>query len=353
MTRNSGDRMLTIDTHHHILPDFFWEETENANAPIGGLAPLRWSEEASISFMDDAGIDLAVMSVSTPGVHTGDNVKARDLARRCNEFLADLVRKRPDRFGGFACLPLPDVDGALEELSYALDVLGLDGIVLFTNSNGVYLGDPALEPVFEELERRRVIVFVHPNPSPDAIAHTLGLPDNVIDFPTDTNRAVAQMHYTNRFARTPNVKYIFSHAGGSIPYLATRFAVVDEMGFVPGSEERGEAFETLRRMHWDTALSVSDPVFRMLRDVSGLGQVLFGTDFPYFRRDLAVGAKERILRCSELNDSEGSAILGGNAARLFPRLDSGLLIGRTRSEKSSAGTSQKCPRPAPISEFSH
>jgi len=139
--------------------------------------------------------------------------------RRCNEFSAELVRSRPDRFGGFACLPLPDVDASLEDLSYALDVLGLDGFVLFTNSNGAYLGDSVLEPVFEELERRKTVVYVHPNPSPDAVAHSLGLPDNLLDFPTDTNRAVAQMHYTNRFARTPNVKYIFSHAGGSIPLL--------------------------------------------------------------------------------------------------------------------------------------
>jgi aminocarboxymuconate-semialdehyde decarboxylase len=131
---------------------------------------------------------------------------------------------------------------SLEELSYALDVLGLDGFVLFTNSNGVYLGDPALEPVFEELERRKTVVYVHPNPSPDAIAHALGLPDNLLDFPTDTNRAVAQMHYTNRFARTPNVKYIFSHAGGSIPYLAARFAIIDEMGFITGGEQPGLIF---------------------------------------------------------------------------------------------------------------
>jgi predicted TIM-barrel fold metal-dependent hydrolase len=313
---------LTIDTHHHILPDFFWQETENANAPVGGLAPLQWSREASILFMDDAGIDVAVVSVSTPGVHTGDSAKARALARRCNEFSAELVQARPDRFGGFACLPLPDVDASLAELSYALDTLKLDGFVLFTNSNGVYLGDPALEPVFEELERRKTVVYVHPNPSPDAAAHSLGLPDNLLDFPTDTNRAVAQMHYTNRFARTPNVKYIFSHAGGSIPYLAARFAIIDEMGFIVGGEQRGTAADMFRRIYWDTALAASNPVLRMLRDVAGINQVLYGTDFPYLRRDLALSSKQRISHSSELNDSERCAILGTNSARLFPRLDS-------------------------------
>jgi predicted TIM-barrel fold metal-dependent hydrolase len=313
---------LTIDTHHHILPDFFWRETNDSHAPFGGLAPLQWSKEAMISFMDDAGIDIAVMSVSTPGVHLGNSEKARSLARRCNDFAADLVRTRPDRFASFACIPLPDIDASLEELSYAVDVLRFDGLVLFTNSNGVYLGDATLEPVFEELERRKSVVFVHPNPSPDAVAHSLGLPDNLIDFPTDTNRAVAQMHYTNRFARTPNVKYIFSHAGGSIPYLAARFAIIDEMEFVAGGEQRGTAADMFRRTYWDTALSASDPVFRMLRDVTGIDQVLFGTDFPYLRRDLAVKVKQRILESSELNHLEKHAVLGGNAALLFPRLHS-------------------------------
>src|SRR5882724_5192904 len=122
MTGNR-EKSLNIDTHHHILPDFFWQATENAHAPGGGLAPLRWSKETSISFMDDAGIDVAVVSLSTPGVHTGDGAKARALARRCNEFSAELVHSRPERFGGFACLPLPDVDASLEELSYGRGAL--------------------------------------------------------------------------------------------------------------------------------------------------------------------------------------------------------------------------------------
>ena len=299
MTGNP-ETSLTIDTHHHILPDF----------------------------------DVAVMSVSTPGVHLGDSEKARSLARRCNEFAAELVHTRPDRFASFACIPLPDIDASLAELSYAVDVLGLDGLVLFTNSNGVYLGDAGLEPVFQELECRGAVVFVHPNRSPETASHSLGLPDNLIDFPTDTNRAVAQMHYTNRFARTPNVKYIFSHAGGSIPYLAARFAIIDEMGFISGGEERGTAADMFNRIYWDTALAASDPVLRMLRDVAAIDHVLFGTDFPYLRRDLAVNAKQRILQSSELNDLERRAVLGGNAARLFPRLDS--VVGDRRSKETSS-----------------
>jgi predicted TIM-barrel fold metal-dependent hydrolase len=221
-------------------------------------------------------------------------------------------------FWRLSYLPLPDVDTSLKELSYALEVLELDGIVVFTNSNGVYLGDPALEPVLEELERRKAVIYVHPNPSPDPAAHSQGLPDNLIDFTTDTNRAVAQMHSMGRFSRTPNVKYIFSNAGGSIPYLAARIEIVDKMGFIPGGEQRGTAADMFRRIHWDTALAASDPVLRMLRDVAGIDQVLYGTDFPYLRRDLAVGSKQRILQSTDLNDRERADIFGRNAPRLLP-----------------------------------
>src|SRR6201999_2694774 len=191
----------------------------------------------------------------TPGVHIGDDAKARDLARRVNDYGASLIQEWPDRLGGFAALPLPDVDGALRELEHSLDTLKLEGVVLFSNARGIYLGDKRFRPLFDELERRKAVVFVHPTASPDPSAHSLGLPDSLIDFTADTTRAIAQLHYGNTFARTPSVKYIFSHAGGTIPYLATRFSIVDEMNVIPGAEERGSAADTLRRLYWDTALS--------------------------------------------------------------------------------------------------
>jgi predicted TIM-barrel fold metal-dependent hydrolase len=230
------------------------------------------------------------------------------------------MQAHPNRLGGFAALPLPDVDGALNELTYALDTLKLDGVVLFSNANGVCLGDARFEPVFAELERRRAVVFVHPTASPDPSAHHLGLPDSLIDFTADTTRAVAQMHYSNRFARTPNVKYIFSHAGGTAPYLAGRWGIVDEMNVIPGGEGRGPVAETLRRLYWDTALSYRDPILRMLRDVVGLEQVLFRSDFPYLRRDLAVNCVQRLEQTAELTAVERTRVMGGTAIKLFPRL---------------------------------
>ena len=309
-----------IDVHHHILPDFFWRETNEQHGPVGGFAPPPWSSTDMLGFMDDAGIDIAVTSISTPGVHTGDDARARSLARLCNELSASLVQDRPDRFGGFACLPLPDVDGALAELSYALDTLKLDGVVLFSNARGIYLGDERFAPVFEELERRRAVVFVHPTASPDPASHALGLPDSLIDFVADTARAIAHLHYSNTFARTPNVSYIFSHAGGTIPYLATRFSIVDKMGLIPGAEERGSAADTFRRLYWDTALSWGDPVLETLRSVVGIDHVVYGSDYPYLRRDLAVESRAHLASTPVLTEVERDAVLGGTALTLMPRL---------------------------------
>jgi 6-methylsalicylate decarboxylase len=311
---------FTVDTHHHMLPDFFWQATNEGDHPVGGIAPPPWSRAGMLSFLDDARIDVAVTSISSPGVHTGDDAAGRVLARRCNELAAELIRDRPDRFAGFACLPLPDADGALAELAYAFDDLRLDGVVLFSNARGAYLGDSRFTPLFEELQRRAAVVFVHPNASPDPSAHALGLPDTLVDFTADTTRAIAQLHYSNTFARTPAVKYIFAHAGGTVPYLAGRFAIIDEMRAIPGAEARATAAETFRHLYWDTAASWGDPVLRMLRDVVGIDRVLFGTDYPYLRRDLAVACREHIEDSPELTDDERTAVLGATATTLIPRL---------------------------------
>ena len=245
---------FTVDIHHHMLPDFFWRATNEGDHPVGGIAPPPWSRASTLSFLDDAGIDVAVTSISTPGVHTGDDTAARGLARRCNELAAEMIRDRPDRFGGFACLPLPDVDGALAELAYAFDDLRLDGVVLFSNARGIYLGRPTLHsPVrgAAAAPGRRVRA---PQPLTRPRRPRLGLPDSLIDFTADTTRAIAQLHYSNTFARTPDVKYIFSQPQAPCR-LAGRFGIVDEMRVIPGAEARATAAETFRRLYWDTALS--------------------------------------------------------------------------------------------------
>lgn len=310
----------TVDLHQHVIPDFYWRASNEGGNAAGGINPPRWSLDGAIAYLDEARIDVAVPSISTPGVHFGNDAAARALARHCNEYLANVKRDRPDRFGGFAVLPLPDIEGSLEQIAYALDVLELDGVSVFTNAGGTYLGDSHFDPIFTELNRRGAVVFVHPNASPDPIAHTLGLPDSLLDYPVDTSRAVAKLHYSNTFARTPDIKYVFVHAGGTIPYLAARFAIVDEMNVIPGAHERGAFADVLHRLYWDTASAFTDPVLHMLRSVTGLGNVLFGTDYPYPRDAISIGGLRQLQSTAELDDRERSGVLGGAAARLIPRL---------------------------------
>jgi 6-methylsalicylate decarboxylase len=309
-----------VDLHQHVIPDFYWQASNEDGNAAGGITPPRWSLEGAIAYLDEASIDMAVPSISTPGVHFGDDAAARALARRVNEYLADIKRDRPDRFGAFGALPLPDIEGSLEEIAYIFDVLELDGVSLMTNAGGSYLGDSRFDPIFTELQRRSATVFVHPTASPDPIAHTLGLPDSLLDYPVDTSRAIAKLHYSNTFARTPDIKYLFAHAGGTIPFLASRFAIVDEMNVIPGVEERGSFADTLPRLYWDTASAFSDPVLHMLRSVTSLDNVVFGTDYPYPSNAISIGGLRKLEQTAELTDYERLTVLGNSAARLVPRL---------------------------------
>ena len=311
---------LTIDLHHHVIPEFYWNATNEDGNVAGGINPPRWSLDGAIAYLDEARIDVAIASISTPGVHLGDDAAARILARQVNEYLAGIKRDRPDRFGAFAALPLPDVEGSLDQIAYALDVLEFDGVSVMTNAGGSYLGDSRFDPIFAELQRRAAVVFVHPIASPDPIAHTLGLPDTLLDYPVDTSRAIAKLHYSNTFARTPDVKYVFVHAGGTIPYLASRFAIVDEMDVIPGAQERGAFADALPRLYWDTASAFTDPVLHMLRSVAGLGNVVFGTDYPYPRDAISIGGLRQLQNTPELDDGERLGVLGESAARLIPRV---------------------------------
>lgn len=310
----------TVDLHQHVIPDFYWEASNEDGNAAGGITPPRWSLDGAIAYLDEARIDVAVPSISTPGVHFGDDAAAQTLARRVNEYLADLKRQRPDRFGGLAALPLPDVDGSLEQIEYALDVLELDGVSVMTNADGRYIGDRRFDPIFTELQRRAAVVFVHPTASPDPIAHTLDLPDSLLDYPADTSRAIAKLHYSNTFARTPDVKYVFSHAGGTIPFVASRFAIVDQMNVIQGAEERGAFADVLPRLYWDTASAFSDPVLHLLRSVTGLQNVVFGTDYPYPHDAISIAGLRQLEQTAELADEERRDLLGGSAARLIPRL---------------------------------
>ena len=222
-----------IDVHHHVCPPAYREALRRIGVRQEGGVPVpRWSAEHALAIMDRQGIATAIASISAPGVYFGDLGLARDLARLCNEFTADVIAAHPDRFGGFAVLPLPDIGAALEELGHALDVLHLDGVIVLTSVDGHYLGDPLFDPLLAELHLRRVPTFVHPN-TPHTGGANLRLPSSMVDYPFDTSKAVANLLVSGALARFPDIPLILSHAGGTVPYRAWRFGLFQERLHLP------------------------------------------------------------------------------------------------------------------------
>ncbi len=272
-----------IDVHHHILPPNFVSALNSLNIPwTGGPKVPSWSLQQAHDMMGAMGIDAAVASPS-PGVYWGgDTGFAVKLARETNDFVADVVRDDPEHFGGFATIPLPDVDASLEELEYAYDTLGLDGVVLYTSQGDRYLGDRSYDPFFEELDRRKAIVFIHPTTiPPGADATGLTIPFGVAEFTFDTTRAVMNMLYSGTLERYPSIRYIVSHAGGTIPYLAWRIAGASYLPELRDRAPKTDGLALLQKLYYDTALSTSEFVFGALKEFVPMSQVLFGSDFPY------------------------------------------------------------------------
>jgi 6-methylsalicylate decarboxylase len=274
-----------IDVHHHLVPSF-WAEAlpSHGGDPSGWRSPV-WSPDSSLAFMDAQRIATAVLSLTAPGVTGWQGAARRDMARRVNEFAAGLVAQRPDRFGAFATLPLPDIDAALRELEYAFDTLGADGVILLSSYADHYLGDPAFGPIWAELERRQAVVFVHP--AKPAIPVIEGIPGPIVDYPFDTTRTAVQLVLNGVVARSPRVKIILSHAGGFLPYAAHRFAELASAvrTNVPAAADLLESF---RSFYFDTALSSSPASLLALQGFARQGHILYGSDFPY--APAAVGA---------------------------------------------------------------
>jgi predicted TIM-barrel fold metal-dependent hydrolase len=270
--------------------------------------------------MGQMGIDAAVASPS-PGVYWGgDTGFAVKLARETNEFLAGVVRDDPEHFGAFATLPFPDVDASLEELEYSFDTLGLDGVVLYSSQGAKYLGDRDYNPIFEELERRKAIVFIHPTTAPPgADATGLTIPYGVAEFTFDTTRAIMNMLYSGTLERYPSIRFIVSHAGGTIPYLAWRIAGASYLPELRDRAPKTDGMALLQKLYYDTALSTSEFVFGALREFVPTSQVLFGSDFPYVTPAVLQAEKYSLENSKVWDDQAKAAIDRDNALALFPR----------------------------------
>jgi predicted TIM-barrel fold metal-dependent hydrolase len=263
--------------------------------------------------MDKTSVETAILSVSTPGVHLGDDALARAWARRVNEYAAEIARRLPDRFGFFATLCLPDVEGSLAELAYAFDALRADGVVLLANSRGVYLGDPRQDALWAELERRRAVVFVHPSVLPGS-EPLPGLPPFVADFLLDTTRAAIRLAASGTLDRFSNVRVILSHAGGFVPYAAYRIALAASPKGDPA-----DGLAQLRKLYFDVALSGSPTALPSLLAFAAPGHVTFGSDFPY-APPAAVAAFTGGYERYAIDAARRASIDRGAAEELFPRL---------------------------------
>jgi predicted TIM-barrel fold metal-dependent hydrolase len=302
-----------IDTHNHIVPLIYSAWLERKGLSAGGLPIPRWSAGAALALMDKYDIRTAMMSVSTPGVHLGDDREAREMARAVNEFAAEVVRGNSDRFGFFATLCLPDVQGSLDEAAYAFDRLGADGVVLLANSRGIYLGDRAFVPLFDELNRRSAVVFVHPSHL-HGVEQLKGIPAFVADFLLDTTRAAIRLAGSGTLDRCPNLKVILSHAGGFVPYAAYRIAAA-----ASPKRDPADGIAQLRKYYFDLALSATPAALPSLMTLADPGRVLFATDWPY-ATDAIVGSITAMYEQYAFGADQRAAIDRANAEALFPRL---------------------------------
>ncbi|MCY1353542.1 Amidohydrolase [compost metagenome] len=309
-----------IDVHHHIIPPAFVAVmqakgiTKVAGAPLPG-----WDAEKSIDVMDANGIQTAITSLSAPGVHFGDGpAQARDLARRCNEFSAEMGARYPGRFGSFAVLPTPFTSDACAEAIHALETLHADGVVLLGSTDGIFLGDPRFDELMAELNRRDAIVFVHPNLH--ATSETIGLPmpGFLIEFLCDTTRAAVNLIRTGTLEKYPKIRWILAHSGGFLPFVAGRVA---QSGAMPELDEKTPQgiLDSIKRFYYDTALSPSRYSMAALKELVDPSHILFGSDFPF------APAPVTALQCQTLDASDLWSEAGhyglnrGHALQLFPQ----------------------------------
>jgi predicted TIM-barrel fold metal-dependent hydrolase len=263
------------DTHHHINPPFYEAYTKkNGYDNVYGLPHPKWSPDLMLHWMDEANIERAVMSISTPGIHFGSDAESREMSRKCNHYMADLIKKYPNRLGAFATLPLPDTDGAVKELRYALDTLKLDGIGLLSNFNHHYFGDVRFEPVWQEANDRKAIVYVHPTRPKESI------PQQLLNYTyylkMDTAKTIISFMKSGYHLKYPHIKFILSHGGGVLPKVM-KSALQALKKEDPSIEESFEVWR--KQLFADTALvSYPDVMLPEIINFFGANHVIFGTD---------------------------------------------------------------------------
>lgn len=325
-----------IDVHHHIFPKEYVDALKEVgvNDTLGFPFP-NWTPKTSIKGMDSNGVKMALISITAPGVYfAGKDFPvgfSEKLARIANNAIAKTIDENPNRFGGFATIPLLNVEQAIEELKYALDILKFNGVCLFSNYKGVYLGDERFEPFFDELNKRKAVVFIHPNDPEGVLNPNTEVPNALIEAPFDTTRAIANLLYNGVLDRYKNIKFILAHGGGTIPYLAWRLASIEyaQKGKKPpifrslydflikGRPEKG--LRHLKNMYYDTANVSGDYALKTLNSFASPDQILFGSDLCISKLSSII--TKNISKEGGFSQPELNKVFYENGIRLFPDLE--------------------------------
>ncbi len=304
-----------IDVHQHLIPPFWAAALPKHGGDPSGWKSPQWSPEDAVSFMDSQEIATSIVSLTAPGIEGWVSEERADVARRVNDYGADLTRQLPDRFGCFATLALPDVDAALAEIARAFDELGADGVILHSNFDGIYLGHPSLKPVWKELDRRAAVVYIHP--TTPKVSVLPGVPGPIEDYPADTTRAAVDLIASGYMTRYKSMKVILSHAGGFLPYAAARFAELLHAAVAP-ERSVSDLLSEMKEFYFDTALAAPTRLPSLLA-FAVPGHVLFGTDYPYAPVSVVKSFTES-LDAYDNFDRDQLADINGAGRALFPRL---------------------------------
>ena len=287
------------DLHTHYYPDAFFRLIDEVGGafsfgtdPTGrtiiryrgsrffGITPPMTDPARRIEDMDRVGIDVEVLSLSTPNVYFAPPERQAEVARLVNDAYADLAARYPTRFKGFASIPMDDADAALRELDRTQGELRMNGVIVLSNINGRALTDPRYRPFFAECDRRRVCVFIHPMIPAAAEPFAEYVLGPIIGFPFDTTLAVARLCYAGVFRELPNIRWILGHLGGAVPYLMERM----DNGYRDFAECRVNIDELpsvyLKRLYYDT-VSFSAPSLRLAHQVVGADHLVMGSDYPH------------------------------------------------------------------------
>ncbi|NVM35701.1 MAG: amidohydrolase [Candidatus Lokiarchaeota archaeon] len=296
-----------IDVHHHIVPKEYLADLASVGIKNAVGEPFpQWDIENTLAFMDRQGIAIAINSISAPGIYFGDNDFTQKLARKCNEISARMVKEHPNRFGAFAILPLPDIEASIVELEYALDTLKMDGVVLLTNFRGIYIGDVHYDDLFYKLNRRKAVVFVHPSVPPLDTLPMIIKPA-VLEFVFDTTRAIVNLIHRGATKRFPDISFIFSHGGGTVPFITWRITFGNK-----------KIINQLKRFYYDTAVSATPYTLSSLLSLVEPTQVLYGSDYP-FLPERVVKLMNEGLQNYNFERETFMKIVQQNAVSLFPR----------------------------------